>query len=529
MKDIHIAAFIGSGIQETVLPLSDLNARAKAIDADFDGIGVPPDRLSRTTRVAEHIKRLKNTTGGSFDEIAYALAYTFGRRHGDLDAKYGLVAVLITDMHVDNLHVIDCNTEAEYKAFIESMQKIVEDSFGREFLLPAAVHSAAERSRATEGPSLIDALPATISLLASDGTIVSVNAAWRRFAAENGLADPKALVGQNYLAVCDAAIASGDSAEAAEAVGAGLRAVLAGRRAMFAFDYPCHSPTEQRWFRLMATPVELDGGRGAVAMHINISALRRTELALQEAETMKEVGQLASGYAHDVRNFLGVVVGQLDLISQRLGETPAQRNIALARMAVDHVTGLTDRLLSASRPAPADWQPVDPNAVIDGMAELLSQAVGPAVELRLQLAPGIGLVRIAPNALQSVLLHLAGNARHAMPHGGRLTIETRHAVSAGQAIGIAAELQPLGEHVRIVVRDTAAGMPPDALAHAFEPPPVTDGPNAGTGSFLGQVYNMVRQAGGEVAVESALGEGTAVTIRLPRVQAAAVASASVAA
>jgi signal transduction histidine kinase len=72
-------------------------------------------------------------------------------------------------------------------------------------------------------------------------------------------------------------------------------------------------------------------------------------------------------------------------------------------------------------------------------------------------------------------------------------------------------------------------MPPDALAHAFEPPPVTDGPNAGTGSFLGQVYNMVRQAGGEVAVESALGEGTAVTIRLPRVQAAAVASASVAA
>ena len=279
----------------------------------------------------------------------------------------------------------------------------VEDSFSREPLRPAADHAMAEPSVATDGPSLIDALPATISLAASDGTIVSVNAAWRRFAAENGLADPNALVGQNYLAVCDAAVASGDSAEAAEAVGAGLRAVLAGRRAMFAFDYPCHSPTEQRWFRLMASPVDLDGERGVVAMHINISALRRTELALQEAEKMKEVGQLASFYAHDVRNFLGVVLGQLDLISRRLGETPAQRNIAMARTALDHVTGLTDGLLSVSRPMPRDWQPVDPNAVIDGMAELLGQGVGPAVELRLQLTPGIGLVRIAPNELQSVL------------------------------------------------------------------------------------------------------------------------------
>jgi signal transduction histidine kinase len=66
-------------------------------------------------------------------------------------------------------------------------------------------------------------------------------------------------------------------------------------------------------------------------------------------------------------------------------------------------------------------------------------------------------------------------------------------------------------------------MPPDALAHAFEPP--ADGPTAGTGS-LAQVYSVVRQAGGEVAVESAVGEGTAVTIRLPRIQAAAIASAS---
>jgi signal transduction histidine kinase len=528
MKNVHIAAFLGSGISEVVVSLSDIEMRVKAIDADFDALGVSTDRLSRTARVAESIKTLKNKDGGDFAEVAYLLAYTFDRRHTGLAEKYGLVAILITDSHIDNMHIVDCDTGAEYKAFIESMRRIVADSASHELLDRTVARHGADLAMTRQikmaGSSLMDALPATISLLAPDGTIVSVNAAWRQFAAENGLDDPAALVGQNYLAVCDAAVASGDSAEAAEAVGAGLRAVLAGRRPMFSFDYPCHSPTEQRWFRLMATPVDIEGGRGVVAMHINITALRRTEMALHEAETMKAMGQLASGYAHDVRNFLSVIVGQLDLISRRVGETPARRNIDMARVALDHVTGLTERLLSVARPKPADHQPIDPNAVIAGIAELLQQAAGPAVDLCLQLTPAVGLVRIAPHELESALLQLAGSARDAMPRGGRLAIETRYAVSAGQSPGTATELQPLGEHVQIVVRDTGAGMPPEALARVFEPRSASNGPAGGSGIGLAQVYNVVRQAGGEVAIESAPGEGTAVTIRLPRVRAMAAAA-----
>jgi signal transduction histidine kinase len=368
--------------------------------------------------------------------------------------------------------------------------------------------------------SLIDALPATISLLAPDGTIVAVNAAWRRFASDNGLDAPDALVGRNYLAVCEAA-ASGlaDGAEAAEAVGAGLRAVLAGRREMFGLDYPCHSPTEQRWFRLMATPIETEEGRGVVAMHINITALRRTELALHESEKMRVVGELASGYAHDVRNFLTVVAGQLELISKRLGATPEQRNISMAQMAVSRVTALTDRLLTVARPHADDCQPVDPNAVIAGMAGLVEQAIGSRVELDLQLAPAIGLVRIVPNDLESALLNLAINARDAMKQGGRLVIETRHAVSAGPAAADAAvDLRALGEQVQIVVRDTGFGIAPDMLARVFEPFFTTKGSTEGTGIGLAQVRQVVRRAGGDVSIESAMGQGTSVTIRLPRIR-----------
>jgi signal transduction histidine kinase len=127
---------------------------------------------------------------------------------------------------------------------------------------------------------------------------------------------------------------------------------------------------------------------------------------------------------------------------------------------------------------------------------------------------------MAPNDLESALLNLAINARDAMKGGGRLVIETRLAVSIGPAAGGATDLRPLGEHVQIVVRDTGPGIPPEVLARVFEPFFTTKGPAEGTGIGLSQVCQVVRQAGGEAAIDSTPGEGTTVTIRLPRIQSA---------
>ena len=132
--------------------------------------------------------------------------------------------------------------------------------------------------------AILDALPAEVALLDSDGTIIGVNAAWRRFAAENGCRCIDGAIGHNYVQVCAAATGR-DSDEAAE-VATGLREVLSGKRSDYAVEYPCHSPSEQRWFRMIAAPLQ-NGARGAVVMHVDI-----TDRIVAEHQTHESLGLL---------------------------------------------------------------------------------------------------------------------------------------------------------------------------------------------------------------------------------------------
>jgi PAS domain S-box-containing protein len=130
--------------------------------------------------------------------------------------------------------------------------------------------------------SMLDALPAHIALLDPDGVILTVNESWKRFAAANVLQSPSFGVGSNYLEVCERA--TGDCSEEAGEAGRGLRRVLRGEAPEFILEYPCHSPTEQRWFRLMVTPVSTQRRAGVVVMHINITERRLAEEALRASE-----------------------------------------------------------------------------------------------------------------------------------------------------------------------------------------------------------------------------------------------------
>jgi two-component system cell cycle sensor histidine kinase/response regulator CckA len=130
--------------------------------------------------------------------------------------------------------------------------------------------------------AILNAIPAHIALLDSHGVIRAVNESWKRFAQANVLQNPGFGLGFNYLEVCEQA--TGDCADEALEVGRGLRRVLKGEIREFCFEYPCHSQTEQRWFRLMATPLEVSGAGGAVVMHINITERRLAEEALRKSE-----------------------------------------------------------------------------------------------------------------------------------------------------------------------------------------------------------------------------------------------------
>lgn len=144
---------------------------------------------------------------------------------------------------------------------------------------------------------ILNSLPAHIALLDSTGVILTVNEAWRRFASASVLLSADFCIGQNYLHVCEAV--TGECADESAAVAQGIRDVLSGSKEIFVLEYPCHSPEEKRWFRLMVTPLSSRPGSGAVVMHVNVTDRRLSEEALKARELEQRL--LASSLRDETR------------------------------------------------------------------------------------------------------------------------------------------------------------------------------------------------------------------------------------
>ena len=154
----------------------------------------------------------------------------------------------------------------------------VVDRDGRTLLL-RGIQEQLRHSEDARQAAILNALSAHIALLDATGTIISVNDAWRQFGSANVMQGPRYGIGLNYLEVCDCA--RGDGSSQAHAAAEGIRSVLGGGKKTFSLEYPCHSPTEQRWFELVVTPLHQDRLVGVVVMHVNITAARA--MALQMA------------------------------------------------------------------------------------------------------------------------------------------------------------------------------------------------------------------------------------------------------
>ena len=160
---------------------------------------------------------------------------------------------------------------------------------GQMFMLPR-FHDQLEIDAAPKQAAILNSLPAALAVLDNHGFIISMNDAWERFGRTNAIQGPGCGIGLNYLEICSAR--EDDSSEAYQ-VSAGIRSVLGGGVEGFSFEYPCHSPTEQRCFLLMVTRLADAHSNGAVVMHLDITELRRT----QGAHARSEAG-LAPGPAH---------------------------------------------------------------------------------------------------------------------------------------------------------------------------------------------------------------------------------------
>jgi PAS domain S-box-containing protein len=251
--------------------------------------------------------------------------------------------------------------------------------------------------------------------------------------------------------------------------------------------------------------------------------LRQTEEALRQAQKMEAIGQLTGGIAHDFNNLLTGIIGALDLIKRRIatGRTgDLDRFMDAATGSALSAAALTHRLLAFARRQSLDTKPVDVRGLVQGMEELLRRTLGEQVRLAIDAGPGCWFAMTDPNQLESAILNLAINARDAMPDGGNLRISTENLRIGAPQTGVRDPLEP-GDYIGVTVSDTGIGMPEHVIDKVFEPFFTTKPPGQGTGLGLSMVYGFARQSGGRVGIASMPGQGTSVTITLPRAPQAA--------
>ncbi len=500
----------------------------------------------------------------------------------------------------------------------------------------AAAEAGEQFIRAT-----MDALIARVAVLDESGIVVAINAAWREFGSEPGMAPYAIFEGDNYLDACDRFAAEGILAEASE-IAAAIRDVIAGRRDDCAVEHASLVADKQQWYlcrvsrfaadgpgrvvvthddvtdvhdaraaaaagaRMIASldavapvgifrldaqgntrsvnrryceitgldPDELldDGWRkavhpedvdrvigawnsavrthspvqveyrfvhrdgsvvwvigqtveildpsGAVTGYVgtltDVTERRALESQLAQAVKMEAIGNLTGGIAHDFNNFLGIIMGNLDLLRERAaGDPGATKLIDAALRGATRSADLTQSLLAFSRRQPLDPRLTNISQRLGLALDLLKRSLGGEISLLPDLAPEPWPVRIDGAQFDSCILNLANNARDAMPQGGRLHVVTRN-VRLDDAYAAANHGASAGDYVMIEVTDTGSGMPAEAAARAFEPFFTTKPIGHGTGLGLSMVYGFVKQSGGHISLYSEPGQGTTVRMYLPR-------------
>jgi len=274
---------------------------------------------------------------------------------------------------------------------------------------------------------------------------------------------------------------------------------------------------------LTASPIKDAAGRivGISDIVRDISDDKRMEQMFRQAQKMEAVGRLAGGVAHDFNNLLGVIIGYTETLLDRIGHDPELRAQAeQIGKAADRAAALTRQLLAFSRQQVLEPKILNLDTVVGEMEKMLHRLIGEDIEILTLLNSSPSSVRTDQGQMEQVIMNLAVNARDAMPHGGKLIIETSN-VDVGEEYALSHRPFLAGPYVLLTVSDTGVGMNQEVKAHLFEPFFTTKELGRGTGLGLATVYGVVKQSGGYIWAYSEPGQGSAFKIYLPRVDRAA--------
>jgi two-component system cell cycle sensor histidine kinase/response regulator CckA len=370
----------------------------------------------------------------------------------------------------------------------------------------------ADRARANEALRvseeryrlLVDNLPQVVFSTDLEGRITFVNSAIRHFGyrADEVIGRPR-----------DDFVHPDDRAPSREAR---LRQVAAGTGSQSLEYRLIDAQGKCRYVRSVGRPLLADGELvGMTGIIIDLTEQRETEARLRAAQKMEAIGQLAGGVAHDFNNLLCVILSYAELIE--LGLAPGDPTRADLRGIIEasrRAEALTRQLLAFGRRQVLAPEPLELNALVLGVGNMLRRLIGEHVELELRTAPSLHRVKADKSQLEQVIMNLVVNARDAMPQGGRVVVSTANVV-LDAARGTALELAP-GDYVELAVADSGVGMDAATMLRIFDPFFTTKPVGRGTGLGLSTVYGIVKQSGAGITVESAPGEGATFRIYLRR-------------
>jgi len=251
---------------------------------------------------------------------------------------------------------------------------------------------------------------------------------------------------------------------------------------------------------------------GASAIGRNITAQKKIEDQLRQSQKMEAIGRLAGGMAHDFNNLLGIVTACTELLRGRV-DTESLEYVDNIREAANRGASLTRELLAFSRRQPVQTQILDLNERLKEVNKLLKPLMGDDVEIVLPSRATAAIVEADPGQLDQIVLNLAVNSRDAMPHGGKLIIETG-VYDLDETFAREHSMIP-GRYIMLAVSDNGVGMDEATRSRIFEPFFTTKEIGKGSGLGLATVYGIVKQSGGHIWVYSELSRGTTFKIYLP--------------
>lgn len=252
----------------------------------------------------------------------------------------------------------------------------------------------------------------------------------------------------------------------------------------------------------------------------DIKQARRTYLESEEqlrrSQKVEAIGRLAGGIAHDFNNFLAVIMLHVDMLNLQLpAGSPLRFRIEEIKSVTNNAAATVRQLLAFGRKQTLQPHPIVLNNVAQEFMKILRPLIGEDIEVKLNLAPNLGVCFVDPDQITQILMNLAVNARDAMPKGGVLKLETSNIILNKHLLPL--KSQPVGEYIQLKVSDTGVGMEAAVKNHIFEPFFTTKEAHKGTGLGLSTVYGIVKQSNGFIWVDSKPGEGASFKVQFPRI------------